>query len=135
MCYSVSSTPTPPPPSDHIPSPPSCLDHIWFNKVNSFDSGIFNLDLSDHKPTFIPINLAINTSANRKIKLKVRSFDTYKYNRMLTTLSQISWNSSFPALGDINQILDDFLYKLNHAYCENFLVKTKFLSTRRSRKP
>ena len=58
-------------PSGEQHGSPSILDHIWYNKCNSVDSGILIFDATDHFPTFIVIkNILLSGSDLVEVKFR-----------------------------------------------------------------
>ena len=65
---------------------PSCLDHIWINKFIDLDTGIINIDVSDHLPTFV--NLKINfDQKDEKVKIQFRLVNDLNKQRFRNLVS------------------------------------------------
>ena len=45
---------------------PTLLDHMWFNSLSFYCTGIINLDWTDHCPTFLQIILPESANINVK---------------------------------------------------------------------
>ena len=122
-------------PTDLSTCSPSTLDHIWFNSTIPFTSGILNIDLTDHAPTFIhfisPIKPAIR---NEQTRIEFRPFSNMKFNSLLNSLSNIMWDDILVSR-DLNLNCEKFITTINKLYCKNFPIKIKHLSRKRLQKP
>ena len=49
----------------------SVIDHIWYNSLDNFEAGIYNVDINDHYPIFINVNR--NPIRNELFSYKFRS--------------------------------------------------------------
>lgn len=106
---------------------PSLLDHIWINKIRPNVSGILNVDITDHLPTFINLHFK-NINSTEKIKLQFREINDVNKNRFKHLLSQFDWNSIKSQNADL--FTENFINKLNDLYCSAFPLKTKFVSNK-----
>ena len=59
---------------------PSLLDHIWINKIKPHVSGILNIDITDHLPTFTNLYFK-NVNSNDRIKLQFRVINDENKNK------------------------------------------------------
>ena len=77
-------------PSGNQVGQPSLLDHFWYNRFNSVDSGILLIGITDHLPTFLIIH-HIEYSENNSIR--VQFCDHSRSNVLLTdACGKINWN-------------------------------------------
>ena len=114
----------------------SIIDHIWIthSQLENWNSGVIDLDLSDHCPCFVKFILpepAPNDSQKRKVQF--RPYSTQNFENLCSKLSNFDWNLIFNA--NVNISWDTFIEKINNSYCNTFSKKTKFISTKRISKP
>ena len=122
-------------PPNLAPGVPTLLDHIWFDSFSYFNSGIIDLDLSDHCPTFLFYNSLIRkTQKTEKYKIQFRVQTEECISNFHAELSTIDWNfenlTSHP-----NEKLDIFTHHLDQLYRRHFPLKTKYISKKRLDKP
>ena len=96
---------------DHIKTPTriskhssSILDKIYSNifqhNLNiSFNEGILELDMTDHMPTFININIPKQIKCNT---LKSKIIYKLKHNKFIKVIQEINWDSVYKCK-DINE--------------------------------
>ena len=111
------------------------LDHIFINRILTFSSAIFSFDLSDHCGT--AISLPLYDSSVYQTKLFKKSFRPYSENNF-TKLAQKLFETNWGLLlnsEDVNSQFEDFVNYVNRIYCENFPIKSKFISVKRKNKP
>jgi exonuclease III len=118
-------------PSNEQLGVPSLLDHIWFNSLCSYNTGIFSIDITDHCPTFIKIHIPIEP--NEKIKLTFRIHSPANVNNFIDTLSKSPFNFSDPE--HVNEQTELFINTVNSIYCSCFPLMTKFVGAKRLQKP
>lgn len=106
---------------------PSLIDHIWINKLELFDFGILRIDVSDHLPTFLNINLK-TVKRSDKIKIQFRETNDLNKIKFQTMLAQTDWNVI--KSDNTDSFAENLLVKLNSLYCTAFPLKTKFISHR-----
>ena len=106
---------------------PSLLDHIWINKIKQNVSGILNIDITDHLPTFTNLYFK-NVNSNDRIKLQFRVINDENKNKFKNLILQFNWNSIKSENADL--FTDNFISKLNDLYCSAFPLKTKFVSNK-----
>ena len=112
---------------------PSNLDHIFFNKPQNFVSGVLNIDITDHCPTFLHIPHFFVKPSDTKIKIQFRPCSQQQIDKFTNKLSQLHWESLDSA--NVNDNVNFFIKKLNDIYCDIFPIKTKYISQKRLRKP
>ena len=114
---------------------PSNLDHIWMNKIIPYKSGIFNIDFTDHLPTFIHFSLPAKISdPNEKIKINLRPYSQQNLDKLVSAISSTDWTEIINS-GDTNVATENFIDKLNELYRKCFPLKVKYLSKKRIEKP
>ena len=103
---------------------PSCLDHIWVNKLYSNVAGILDVDVSDHLPTFVLFNFKLPTLPHKMIQFRlINEENKRKFKRML---SQTDWELIKCQNTDI--YAENLVEKINKIYCLAFPLKIKTVS-------
>ena len=103
---------------------PSCLDHIWINKFIDLDTGIINIDVSDHLPTFV--NLEINSDQkDEKVKIQFRLVDDLNKQKFRNLVSNFDWDNIKSQ--NTNLFAEKLIETLDNFYCTAFPLKTKFV--------
>jgi hypothetical protein len=118
-------------PSNEQSGYPSLLDHIWFNSLCSYSTGIFSLDITDHCPTFFQIY--IPAELDEKIKLTFRYHSPANVDKFIDALTNSSFD--FCDSGNINYQTELFVQTINSIYCSCFPLMTKFIGIKRLQKP
>ena len=118
-------------PAQLKPSPPSLLDHIWTNLAMPVISGILCADLTDHCPTFLLVHNLSNVSDSSRISF--RSQKVENYDKFVMHLSRLDWSGEL--IGDLSNLVESFVSKLDHLYCRNFPLQTKHISKKCMAKP
>ena len=113
---------------------PSNLDHIWYNKLQPFQSGILNLDISDHLPTFLHVYIGNIQCNDSKVKIQFRPIEQQYIDNFIREVDHIDWGLIFDH-GDISSKTDKFINKLNQIYCKTFPLKIKYISQKRINNP
>ena len=111
---------------------PSLLDHIWLNKFIPFSAGIIDVDITDHLPTFLNLNLEKPNNCE-KIKVQFRDVNPANQNIFRGFLSSFAWPSLFSVNADA--YLDRFVDTLNKLYCSAFPLRTKYVSLKHISNP
>ena len=111
---------------------PSLLDHFWINKFNSCTTGILNVDITDHLPTFIHLNLE-NKDVGEKQKITFRETNQIGKRNFKNALCSFDWQSLFSE--NVDLYMDRFVNTLNSIYCDSFPLKTKYVSPNHSCNP
>ena len=114
---------------------PSLLDHIWYNSLNIFESGIVSLDLTDHCPTFLQIPLLNLDSVdnNDNVKITFRLNNQRNRERFRQKVSDFDWASL--SSNSIDLYVDNFSKKIDDLYCSSFPLKTKYIPKRKAMNP
>lgn len=121
-------------PADLNSSSPTAIDHIFINKLIPFKSGIINIDLSDHLPTFIHLYLGdILDRRDEKLKFSFRPYSKQNFDKFITKLNSINWN--FVDLMDLDDAVENFLSVITTEYCKCFPLKTKIVKKENFEKP
>ena len=117
---------------DHIKNPTriskhssSILDKIYSNifKHNlniSFNVGILELDITDHMPTFININIPKQIKSNT---LKSKIIYKLDHNRFIKAIKEINWDSVYECK-DVNECYDIFIEKFEKIHKQSTTIKT-----------
>lgn len=114
---------------------PSLLDHIWINRVKSYDSYIITADFTDHLPVFVLVQNFLSSSADNSVgkKITFRQINDVNKQKFENLIMNFRWDSMKNS--DLNLCVEIFLTKLNFFYCSAFPLKTKTISTNRSLNP
>ena len=106
---------------------PSLLDQIWYNRFSYHDSGIIDLNVTDHCPTFIRL-LCETKSKNlsESVKVTFRCFDEICHLKFQRNLDNFDWLSILSS--DVNQYTENFISAINDLFCKSFPMKTKIIS-------
>ena len=113
---------------------PSLLDHIWINFFQSFSSGIFLVDITDHCPTFLLILPDSPKPPNEQCrKIVFRDHSESNLINFSHKFSTINWNLLLS--GSVNQMFRTFQSTINQIYYNSCPLKTKFISNKRLGKP
>ena len=111
---------------------PSCLDHIWINKFFDLDTGIIDIDISDHLPTFLNLKLD-SPNEDEKVKIEFRLINETNKAKFKNLLSNFNWNSIKSQ--NPNLYADNIIKTLNDLYCSAFPLKVKYVSKRYNHNP
>ena len=123
--------PTRYPPNDNIGSP-SILDHIWVNRIQNWKSGVILLDISDHCPNFLFLDAP--TPLDQKQKIEFRPFSELNMEKFLDDLSSVDWNVVLN-FEYVDESWNKFIDIIDQKYCLHFPKKTKYISSKRLKKP
>ena len=111
---------------------PSCIDHIWMNKYFELDTGILCIDVSDHLPTFLNLNL--NTfQHDEKVKIQFRVINDFYKDKFSILLSNFDWNTIKSQNTDV--YAEKFIEALDSLYCSAFPLKIKYVSKKHNENP
>ena len=114
----------------------SNLDHIWFNGLNSFLSGILTIDITDHCPTFILTRMDVGPDTQDKRRIVTRPFSETKLRSLKQELDETNWDELlFGRPIDIDEACKNFMSKLDMLYCKHFPTKIKYISYKRINNP
>ena len=98
---------------------PSLLDHIWFNSIRRFNSGIITFALTDHCPVFVNILTPVNS--DEKIKLTFRIHQRPLVEKYRSELLNVI--NEFVFEGCINIQTSSFIDAINALYVKCFPLK------------
>ena len=113
---------------------PTLLDHIWVNKLMTFECGIILNDITDHLPSFILLPFTYNNSQiNSKIKITFRDNSPSNLENLNSRLRDFDWNSI--KNDNPNKYLNNFIEKINLFYRSCFPLKTKLISAHSAQNP
>ena len=112
---------------------PSLLDHIWLNKIFSFQSGTIMSDVTDHLPTFLTLPYLVNTNIPAPVKISFRHADSNSKTKFRAMIREFDWHSVMGV--SIHDSMDNFINKLNFIYCKCFPLKYKFISHKKANNP
>ena len=110
----------------------SCLDHIWYNSFNSLISGSFILDVSDHYPSFTPLNIALN---NDPVKHVFRDHSIKNINKLIDNMPNFQRNFNLLFNYDVNKKQNGLLKNCGNYTIVAALKKTKIVSYKTYIKP
>ena len=113
---------------------PSNLDHIWVNSLNPLVSGVLNLDLTDHCPTFLLFNFNSDKPVNSDIVYSFRPFSQQNMDKFFVKLRNINWDVTLDGK-NVNDMYVTFINTLNGIYCKCFPLKSKKITRKRLLKP
>ena len=114
----------------------SNLDHIWFNGLNSFLSGIITIDITDHCPTFIFTRMGNGADTQEKHRFVTRPFSETRLLSLRRDLDLINWDELlFSGSDDIDLACKKIVSKLDALYCKHFPKKIKYISYKRMNNP
>ena len=113
---------------------PSTLDHIIINKSILFNSGVIEIDFTDHLPSFMQFNFFKNDNSKFFHKIQFRPFSDLNFQKLRNYLLNIEWSTVLNST-DVDMDTEIFMKIINEGYCKYFPVKTKMLSEKRMTKP
>lgn len=116
-------------PTDISSTDPTLLDHIWTNKLHVLNSGIITLDITDHCPCYVHLDLPVIKCSPEKTKIVFRIHKEENIELFLNKLNGTDWNSTILD-GNVDESWNAFQTRLDTLYCETFPKKTKFLSSK-----
>ena len=94
------------------------MDHIYVNKIFPYACGILDIEITDHLPTYLHIDLDPGTYDDKiKIQFRLKNDE----NRILFSnlLNNFNWN--LLPRHDANIFAETFIETLNNLYSENVL--------------
>ena len=127
----IITKPTRFPPNDNLIES-TLLDHMWFNCLEMYSSGILLFDITDHCPVFSCFSHGI-VDMPSSVKIKFRLISDDLICNYVDELGKVNWN--FSHLNDVNDRTAHFLRTINSIYCKCFPLKVKNISFKRISKP
>ena len=121
-------------PPDNAHTSGTNLDQIWVNSFNPFISGIIHLDITDHLPCFLSLNMNFSSNSKSKIKIISRPFNDQNFSSLQAEVSSTNWDELLVGLS-AEEAYNVFFIKINSLYCKHFPTKIKFISPKRAANP
>ena len=112
----------------------SSLDQIWTDSLSCSISGIIDLDITDHCPTFLNFNVPTPLKQDNYFDYTFRPFSIDNRNRLEEKLRDFNWDTILNS-NDVDYMLETFSEKINTFYCQCFPKKTKRITSKRLEKP
>ena len=110
-----------------------CLDHIWCNRTNTFFSGAFEEDISDHYPIFAVLNI---TKDNKPVKKIIRDLSDQNVSVFISAMPSFVRDFYEKSMhNDINFLTEWFCDNLLKLYDKHCPKKIKTVSRKRCSKP
>ena len=114
---------------------PSCLDHIFINKLTPYIAPIYFAHISDHCGSAIHLKMEETPqTVNKFHKTAFRLTNEQNIAKFETKISQTNWNFLLH-YNDVNQQFSAFQNYINAIYFDCFPLKTKYISDKRKNKP
>ena len=119
----------------HENQSPSLLDHVWYNALSIYNTGIISHADADHFPTYLQILLpdSISLKNNEFINITFRLNNDVNRAKFSQLVDDFDWASV--ASDDVNVYADNFAKKLNDIYCSTFPIKTKSIPRHKAMNP
>ena len=109
----------------------SIIDHIWYNSLEVYQSGVLQVEISDHFPVFIHIPIVVEKSSG--IFCKFRSLT--EENILNFIFEVYAFVEEFPNVGDINYLTNLLTENLYRIYNNNIPIVSKFVGQKRLKNP
>ena len=111
----------------------TCIDHIWYNGLNSYKSGIYKNHVTDHYTVFASIVLYIPETV-KVVNFRDHCKDNIdKFKSEIHTLNELYFNcTNDMSVNDRTMLFNDALFSLYNNCCP---VRSKQLSSKRITKP
>ena len=109
------------------------LDHIFINRVASFQSAVFSYDLSDHLGTAVVFDES-SSEIEKNHHITFRPYSDANFDKLVDRLVETDWDP-FLMSEDINLQFDNFIEYLDKLYCDCFPLKCKQISAKRRANP
>ena len=119
----------------HENQSPSLLDHMWYNALSIYKTGIISHADADHLPTFLQILMpdSMNLKNNDLIKITFRLNNESNRDRFSQLIDDFDWASV--ASDDVDVYVENFTRKLDEIYCSAFPIKTKCIPRHKAMNP
>jgi len=136
MCQASSFAPLIYVPTHITPGRSSCLDHFWYNQLYDVNSGVFEVDISDHYPIFVIIPICSQSS--QFFSKRFRDHSVQSLERLRGEL--IEFCSEFAnvletnncSISELVEIFSNRIYEIYDVCCP---VRIKSISYNRYMKP
>ena len=129
--YQVITLPTRPPCDPNSSSSPTLIDHIWTSIHSVYETGVIEVDLSDHLPNFMLFENIFNEYVNHNHKIKFRDFSLINKEKFCKRINDVSWLDILNIDMSIDINTERFINKIKSIYNEVFPVCTKNISSKR----
>lgn len=110
----------------------SLIDHTWINSDIHIKSGVFEIDITDHFPTFTLLNMQ-TVKQNETYKKIHRVHNETNIINFMQKLSNYVWN--FDNINSLDENFQKFNNSLNKLYCSCFPKATKQYTDKLLSKP
>jgi hypothetical protein len=110
----------------------SLLDHLWTNHLGRIISGVFDIDITDHKPIFAIFTFNMRNEIIRKI---FRDHSRQSLEVLKNKIESLSFNNQNGASTDFHAKVHSFQHKIYEIYDECCPIRSKTLSRNRYLKP
>jgi len=111
----------------------ACLDHIWFNKLDSTVSGSFRVDISDHFPIFSLLSVPLNV--NDRIVKSFRDHSADSLSRLCEQIKIFVRDFDFNNGTDVECAIGNFCDNLYRIYDSCCPIRKKCYPVCRKLKP
>ena len=112
----------------------SLIDHIWTNILSDYSSGVIDIDITDHFPTFAIFN-SFKCNIKEKVTIKFRDLSSTNIESFKSIIYSTNWSN---VLGDDfnpNILVDNFIKYFKKIYHNCFPFKTKIIGNKRFMNP
>jgi len=114
----------------------SCIDHIWFNQIIDVESGVLELDITDHYPVFASTRILSDVSSHFIKKFRDHSATTLRLLQLEMAIVFDSYEAPFNAENvDLDFLTESFLEDMYSTYNRCCPIRGKRVSYNRSIKP
>lgn len=111
-------------PTRCTPISSTIIDHIYLNISNnshlSYDNGIFDVDLTDHFPSYAILRNTIHRHCYQS-RPYIRSFSESNKIKFAKEVALIDWDLfDFYSISDVNSLYDKFILTISSIFCKCF---------------
>jgi len=117
-------------PSSDLLTDPSLLDHIWFNGLVEYRSGIICFDVTDHFPVFLSFNFSVKCDDKIKVSFRCHLPENVECFRRKLQLYRFNL-----ANASVSMNTERFIREIMTMYYESFPIRNKFVTCKRLQKP
>jgi len=136
LCSAVSFVPLITAPTHVSGDSYSCLDHIWLNQLMECRSGIFPVDITDHYPVFVSMNIQRDVVGTYSKTFRDHSRESLEALRCDFSRVVYDFDQRFAEYGgNIDWLTQHFCNEIYTAYNACCPIRTKCISLRRYLKP
>ena len=112
---------------------PSLIDHIWYNDTDIHKCGAISIDFTDHTPCFVILKNRVSIDEREQTEISFRLINETNTVNFLSAVRTFDWNELL--CEDLNVTFENFSFKLDKFYCNNFPIKTKTVTNKQLSKP